>query len=165
MKLKRDQIIKAFEICRDQDLCNECLYEENVDCLRLKEKHAIELMKSQGQKIDELTEENDGLIKALDKSDEAYRDLWGKYEEVAKDNVALHASCTELAQECKKWQGRLKIECEYTKATTIKEFADRLKKYYSSFTGKTSTVLTAYHIDQIATEMLGGDGNASNQTL
>ena len=54
---------------------------------------------------------------------------------------------------------------EQVRADAITEFAERLKKYYSSFTGKTSTVLTAYHIDQIAKEMLGGDGNASDQTL
>lgn len=53
-----EQIIKAFEVCRDKDLCNECPYEENIDCLRLREKHAIELIK-------DLTGDNEDLNKTI----------------------------------------------------------------------------------------------------
>lgn len=36
----------------------------------------------------------------------------------------------------------------------IDDFAVRLKKYYNSFNGSTSTILAAYHINQIAEEMM-----------
>ena len=45
------------------------------------------------------------------------------------------------------------------RADAIFEFASRLKKYYSSLPGKTSTVLATYHIDQIAQEMTKGKSN------
>jgi hypothetical protein len=43
-----------------------------------------------------------------------------------EENERLNTSCTELKQECKKWQGRLKIECEYTKADTVRKMQERL---------------------------------------
>lgn len=45
------------------------------------------------------------------------------------------------------------------KKEAVKELAEKLKKYYRSFNGKTAAGLVAYHIDQIAKEMTGGDGN------
>lgn len=51
------------------------------------------------------------------------------------------------------------------RADTIKEFADRVKKYYHHLLGFSSPMLIGYYIDQIAKEMLGGDGNASDQNL
>ena len=35
----------------------------------------------------------------------------------------------------------------------VRKFADRLIAYYKSLDGKTSPVLTAYHVEQIAKEM------------
>lgn len=40
------------------------------------------------------------------------------------------------------------------KSEVIKEFAERLKKYYSHLDGKSPTPLIVYHIDQIEKEML-----------
>lgn len=48
-----EQIIKAFEVCRGKDLCNECAYAEDIDCLRRREKDAIDLMKRQMAEIEE----------------------------------------------------------------------------------------------------------------
>ena len=39
--------------------------------------------------------------------------------------------------------------------TAIRNFADRLITYYNTIKGTTSTALTAYHIEQIANEMIG----------
>ena len=41
------------------------------------------------------------------------------------------------------------------KREAIKEFAERLKKYYRTLNGGTSAGLVEYHIDQIQKEMLG----------
>lgn len=46
---------------------------------------------------------------------------------------------------------------EEIRAAAIKEFADRLKKYYNILNSTTSSVLVAYHIDQVAKEMLEND--------
>ena len=132
----REQIIKAFEICRDQDLCNECPYEENIDCLRLKEKHAIELMKSQGQKIEELTEENE----------------------------RLNTSCTELARCCTKLETLYNIECkrvDTVKADTVRKMQERLKSYFEEDV-KYDGFRIAIWIDQIAKEMLEGATHTNN---
>ena len=40
------------------------------------------------------------------------------------------------------------------KSEVIKEFAERLKKYYSILPGQTPALSVAYYIDQIAKEML-----------
>ena len=42
------------------------------------------------------------------------------------------------------------------KADTVRKMAERLKLYYNNLSGTTSPVLTAYHIDQVAKEMLDG---------
>jgi hypothetical protein len=41
------------------------------------------------------------------------------------------------------------------RADTVREFADRLKNYYTHLKGSTSASLAAYHIEQIAKEMIG----------
>lgn len=43
---------------------------------------------------------------------------------------------------------------EEIKAATVRKMADRLKTYYGKLSGNTSPVLTVYHIDQIAKELL-----------
>ena len=80
---------------KEKPNCSECDFKPWIKpiCQRLLCSVALELITSQEQRIKELTEENENL----------------------------HASCTELTQECKKWQGRLKIECKYTEKITIKK--------------------------------------------
>ena len=41
------------------------------------------------------------------------------------------------------------------KREAVKEFAERLKKYYASLNGKTAAGCVEYHIEQIAKEMVG----------
>lgn len=43
------------------------------------------------------------------------------------------------------------------RAETVREFADRLKNYYTHLKGSTLTATAAYHIEQIAKEMIGDD--------
>ena len=65
--------------------------------------------------------------------------------ELIEDNENLNQSCTNLIQTIKDVQ-----------ADTIRKMAERLKLYYNNLSGTTSPVLTAYHIDQVAKEMLDG---------
>lgn len=41
----------------------------------------------------------------------------------------------------------------------IKEFVERLKKYYGNLSGTTLAVLTAYHIEEIKKELLKEKNN------
>lgn len=45
-------------------------------------------------------------------------------------------------------------EAANAKKEAVKEFAERLKKYYASLGGKTVAVGVEYHVDQIAREVL-----------
>ena len=47
-------------------------------------------------------------------------------------------------------------EAVNAKREAVKEFAERLKKYYASLNGKTAAGCVEYHIDQIAREMTEG---------
>lgn len=49
-----------------------------------------------------------------------------QFEDCYEENERLHASYTELTQECKKWQSRLEIECEYTRADTVRKMKERV---------------------------------------
>jgi hypothetical protein len=51
-------------------------------------------------------------------------------KELTEENEGLHASCTELTQECKKWQSRLEIECEHTEKITVRKMR---KSLYDEF--------------------------------
>lgn len=73
--------------------------------------------------------------------------------ELTEENAKLARSCTELTQECKKWQSRLKIECEYTKSDTVRKMQERLKA--EKFTHKNfGELVYVDDIDQIANELL-----------
>lgn len=146
-KPNAEQIIKAFEICRDQDLCNECIYEENIDCLRLKEKHAIELMKSQGQKIEELTEDNKWCAKRILEADK-------KVAELTEENERLRAEVSvkkKLLDKCVDLEDKVK-------ADTLREMQDRLTRCIGTYTNKDFVYVGAWFalIDQIAKEMVEG---------
>ncbi len=93
-------------------------------------KNALTLINSQEQRIGELTEENKAwqkqLISTEEKSGKAYYNLACEVEDLRAENEKLAHSCTELTQECKKWQGRVKIECEYTRADTVRKMQEML---------------------------------------
>lgn len=137
MELNGEHIIKAFEICRGQDLCNECPYEENIDCLRLKEKHAIALMKSQGQKIDELTKDVEWSAKRIIEADK-------KVVELTEDNEAQAKIITNLIETIKDIQ-----------AYTVRKMQERLKEEIR----KDDRMYYRVTIDQIAKELLEGTKN------
>lgn len=164
MELNAEQIIKAFEICRDQDLCNECPYEENIDCLRLKEKHAIALMKSQGQKIDELTKDVEWSAKRILEADK-------KVAELTEDNEAQSQTITNLLKTLEGVQG---VKSEYetfiggmksqidkikadAKADNVSEIKTRFAMRYGTYTDKDMTPIADVFrlLDQIAKEILG----------
>lgn len=79
-------------------------------------------------------------------------------------NYGNYGYCTNLAlSHALNLINRQKAEVAYwtdaaanAKKETVKEFAERLKKYYASLNGKTAAVGVEYHIDQIAKEMLEG---------
>ena len=75
------------------------------------------------------------LIKELDYVNRTYKDLL----------CQLNARIYEL-----------QLELETAKGQVINKFAERVKKYYSTLSGNTNSNLVAYHIDQIAKEMLEG---------
>lgn len=56
----------------------------------------------------------------------------------------------------------LEIDKDGIKTNTVRKFAEKLKTYYNNLTGTTSPILTAYHVDQIANELIGGDSNDQN---
>lgn len=128
MELNAEQIKKALERCTSGAGCKDCPRELSFGgCFRQVMINALALITLQEQKIKELTE----------------------------DNANLHASCTELTQECKKWQDCLKIECEYTEKITVRKMQERLHKRFKS---DRDAIYTGYnihrYIDQIAKEML-----------
>lgn len=59
----------------------------------------------------------------------------------------------EIEEKSKKLREVLPIVAEL-KAEAVKEFAERLKKYYASLGGETAAEGVEYHVDQIAREVL-----------
>lgn len=83
---------------------------------------------------------------------------------IASDENYVSKFVAEV-EELQKDKAEVKYLKDKIRADAIKEFADRVKKYYDHLLGFSSPMLIGYYIDQIAKEMLGGDGNASDQTL
>lgn len=50
----------------------------------------------------------------------------------------------------------LQLELETARAITVREFADRLKKYYTIINSSTNSNLVAFHVNQVEKEMLEG---------
>jgi uncharacterized protein YoxC len=147
--LNAEQIIKAFEVCRDKDLCNECPYEENIDCLRLREKHAIALMKSQEQRIGAQDMTISELRQRAEKAEHDADRYARKINELTEDNEAKDETITNLLATIADIQ-----------AGTVRKFAERLKAEtitIQDHTGKLGSVVLVGTIDQIAKEMLESD--------
>ena len=70
--------------------------------------------------------------------------------------VLIQAPTADVApkSEVAYWQD----EAVNAKREAVKEFANRLKKYYASLNGNTAAGCVEYHIDQIAKEMIGERG-------
>ncbi len=136
MELNREQIIKALECCSHRPRCRECPY-TTKECESLR-KDALALIKELTEEVVDLKDIAEGYQK--------------QFEDCYAENERLHASCTELEQVCKKWQGRLKIECEYTKADTVRKMQSEIKA--RCIEGGIYPAFVARVIDQIAKEML-----------
>lgn len=86
----------------------------------------------------------------------AEMDMWNvvalEKKRLTEENERLHASCMELTQECKKWQSRIKIECEYTEKITVRKMQEMLCE------GRVSNDPVVIATNVVAKEMLE-DGN------
>lgn len=69
------------------------------------------------------------------------------FNNFGEDGVLIREFVTELIQR------QPTINPDEIRINAVVEFAERLKKYYNNLKGSTSTVLAAYHIDQISKEM------------
>lgn len=79
-------------------------------------------------------------------------------KELTEENERLHASCTELTQECKKWQERVKIECDYTKADTVRKVQLGFAVHFGTYTHNDEVKIFEVFklIDRISKEILEG---------
>ena len=144
--LNAQQVKKALECCgASVKSCSSCpLAKDYSPCSKTMADNALALIKSQEQKIEAYRQELAEVRVALAEANYDKKKL-------TEENDKLHASCTELAQECKKWQGRLKIECEYTKADTVRKMQESIKEYFPYDADSGLYVV----LDQIAKEMEG----------
>ena len=72
--------------------------------------------------------------------------------EICDPYVSPNESVPETEGGCKCF--KTTTDAVKARADAITEFAERLKNYYSHIKGGTHACLAAYHIDQIAQEML-----------
>ena len=183
MELNRDQIIKALECWASGNPCEgSCcpLFEISPDtCDRWIGRNALALIKELTEDVERVSKQCGEIIIECDERDaERLKEVadWKaiaegyqkQFEDCAEDraklteeNERLHASCTELEQVCKKWQGQLNIECEYTRADTVRKMQERLKA--QKFTHKNfGELVYVEDIDQIAKEMVEGATHTNN---
>lgn len=81
---------------------------------------------------------------------------------ITEENDKLYRLVDDKIQECEKWKGRLKIECEYTEKITVKKMQEMVKERASKAGNRYAngeTVIIQYCIspealDQIAKELL-----------
>ena len=179
--MNTEQIIKALECCSRQyedntsDECLDCIYHNlGCNCVLQAITDALALIKELTEKIVQLISQVDcdkAEIKLLQKHIESLAETIESQEQeinmnaygltakrLGEENERLHASCTELTQECKKWQRRMKIECDYTKADTVRKMQERLKEHLDDFynSGEDALLDVPDLIDQIAKEVLEG---------
>ena len=86
MELNTHNIIKAMECCDAYCKGQSCPYHVWDKCINKLSHDALALIKE--------------LSSSLESSEAAYRDLWRKYEDISKDNIALHETCTKLTRKC-----------------------------------------------------------------
>ena len=126
--LNAEQIKKALECCTGDDDCNRCPYWEGADvnCFDNVKSDALALITSQEQRIKELTEENERLMR----------------DKTALECVVSTARNQAKADTVRKMQGRLKAKlndcCRYISGN---------REYF---------IVGEELVDQIAKEMLEG---------
>lgn len=174
--MEREQIIKAWDCCcaTGKDSCLECPYcrdkyfcdreQLKTDTLSLikeltedNEKLTVN-MNAYGLTAKRLGEENESL-----EAEKEHLDLVveGKLKRIS----ALEKKVLELTDKNADWEAiaeQYQKQFEEAKADTVREFAEKLQNYYNRLSGKTFPPLVAYHIEQIAKEMLGVKDDASD---
>jgi hypothetical protein len=126
-KFTDDEIIKALKCCSGILRCVDCPYTEVEECSKRNAIDTIDLINRQKAEI------------------QAY-DISLKF-----DATHYKVEIVQLKAKVAYWQD----EAVNAKREAVKEFADRLKKYYASLNGKTAAGCVEYHVDQIAKEMIG----------
>ena len=84
-----------------------------------------------------------------------------KLKELTEENERLQTICESYALQYGTARHK-RIYLDKERADTVREFAERLKKYYSILNSSTNSNLVAYHIDQVAKEMLEKQSRGDN---
>lgn len=74
--------------------------------------------------------------------------------DILEDALALIKELTEEVADLKAIAEQYQKQFEEAKTDTVREFAEKLKRYYNELSGKTFPPLVAYHIEQIEKEFL-----------
>lgn len=184
MELNAEQVKKAFEHCINRKDCSACVIkskELRSGCIgrpRVFFKNALALIKSQEQRIRELTEENEAWqkqsIATEEKADKAYYELACEVEDLRKENKKLHASCTELTRKCaslteenerlreqNERYAELEEGCYVTgykniKADTVRKMQERLRDRHLTATNPNVICLYESELDQIVKKISEG---------
>ena len=174
MELNAEQIKKALEGCPNRSCGVDCPYYDAEICTLEVMRDALALITSQEQRIKELADRNE-ILEAKNK----VNDRVGKdYIKVCKEIERLEKLCKlrerdhndaldllykeeekneELTKECKKWQSRLKIECEYTKADTVRKMQELFNEIVGNRFSYHGWYLKETIFPKIAKEMLESD--------
>jgi phage-related tail protein len=148
--LNAEQVIRAFECCHSILLgCSDCPFINDSQACASSDIFALEVLKSQNQRIKELAEERDGFENLAYTAIETQNDMSDTIEQLTEENERLSADCAKganaLIEEMRK---NRTIE-----ADTVRKMQERLKeKVYS-----VPTVYNAHFgrmIDQIVKEMI-----------
>ena len=167
MELNIDEIVKALECCIGLPLCDDCP-RLPTNCHILEDALAL---------IKKLTEDNTKLANLLLEKDVIILEQ-GKFVE---ENERLKTELRKTAQKLKTVEEvneKLTADIEWLKRPrynvhpdgkiemipTIKQFADRLKRYYDE-NEKYLGYSIAYNIDRVAEEMIKGAGATDNKCV
>jgi chromosome segregation ATPase len=117
--------------------------------------------------IERLTKERDDARRDCAVAEQNHYECKKELEEMSDDILdSVRAERDRYKAESERYQSALLKRCaeheyDYSRGwnEAITEFAERLKKFYSHLKGNTVGGSVEYHIEQIAKEMKGGDGN------
>jgi hypothetical protein len=164
--MKAEDVMKALECCmltneQQECRCEECpLWETSVMvCQELLAYHALALLREKDALIakheayiDTLNDDKANLVEQIEKKD-------AEIERLTVNMNAYGLTAKNLAQEFEDYRADVQMEIADARAEAITEFAEKIKTFYHNLSGKTVGGSVEYHIDQIAKEMKGGDGN------
>lgn len=177
MELNRDEIIKALECCYTNTLsCIDCPYQapdKFFECSDLVH-NAVSLVK-------ELTEENANWEPIAEGYRKQFEDCAEERGKLTEENERLKTELRQTAQKLKAVEEvneKLTADNEWLKRPrynvhpdgkiemipTIKQFADRLKRYYDE-NEKYLGYSIAYNIDRVAEELIKGAGATDNKCV